>query len=203
MTNIKYCKSLNLYIFVKNSQLKNFLIQYKPFLAFLLKFFATYAILGLIYLAYLNQFDAFKNESDGFTALVTNQTVKAIQFFGYECEAKPHEAEASFKMFVNQKYIARVVEGCNAISVIILFIAFVFAFKGKFWKMLFFILGGTLLIHVLNIFRIALICIALLHYPQHQHLLHGVLFPLFIYGVVFVLWVVWVTKFSMYASKST
>lgn len=192
---------MNLYIFVKNSQLKNFLIQYKPFLVFLFKFFATYAVFGLIYLAYLNQFDTSKNVPDSFTALVTIQTVKTIQFFGYECEAKPHESEASFKVFVNQKYVARVVEGCNAISVIILFIAFVVAFKGKFRKAVFFIVGGTLLIHALNILRIALICIALLHYPDYQHLLHGVLFPLFIYGVVFILWVVWVTKFSSYASK--
>jgi hypothetical protein len=29
--------------------------------------------------------------------------------------------------------------------------------------------------------------------------LHGVLFPLFIYGVVFILWVIWVSKFSLYA----
>lgn len=183
--------------------MKNFLIQYKPFLAFLLKFFLTYAVLGLIYLAYLSQYDTFKNEPDGFTALVTSQTVKTIQVFGYECEAKPHELEASFKVFVDNKYIARVVEGCNAVSVIILFVAFVVAFKGKFQKMVFFIFGGIALIHLLNILRIALICIALLNYPQHQHLLHGVLFPLFIYGVVFILWVVWVTKFSMYATKTS
>lgn len=154
-------------------------------------------------MVYLNQYDSSKNETDGFTALVTIQTVKTIQFFGYECEAKPHETEVSFKILINNNYVARVVEGCNAISVIILFVAFVVAFKGRLKTTLYFILVSLLLIHFLNIIRIALICIAMLHYPQHQHLLHGVLFPLFIYGVVFVLWVVWVNKFSVYASKTS
>jgi hypothetical protein len=41
------------------------------------------------------------------------------------------------------------------------------------------------------------------HYPQYQEVLHGVIFPLFIYGVVFILWIVWVNKFSSYAKKSS
>lgn len=154
-------------------------------------------------MGYLSQFDSSKNETDSFTELVTNQTVRTIQFFGYESEAKPHETEASFKMYVNKKFIARVVEGCNAISVMILFVAFIVAFKGNFRKTLLYILGGIILIHFLNILRIALICIAMLNYPQYQHLLHGVLFPLFIYGVVFLLWFIWVTKFSVYATKAS
>lgn len=183
--------------------MKKYLVQYQPFLVFLFKFFITYAVFGFAYLAYLNQYDSSNNETDGFTQLVTNQSVATIRFFGYECEAKPHESEASFKMFVNQKYIARVVEGCNAISVIILFVAFVTAFKGRYQKTIFFVLGGILIIHILNILRIALICIAMLHYPQYNDLLHGVLFPLFIYGVVFLLWFLWVTKFSVYATKAS
>ena len=35
------------------------------------------------------------------------------------------------KLFFNEKYVARVVEGCNAVSVMILFMAFIIAFKGK------------------------------------------------------------------------
>jgi exosortase family protein XrtF len=97
--------------------------------------------------------------------------------------------------------VARIVEGCNAISVIILFIAFVIAFKGDFKKTVLFVLAGSILIHLLNVVRIALIAIALYHYPQHEHLLHGVIFPLIIYGIVFLLWVIWVNQFSSYATE--
>jgi exosortase family protein XrtF len=60
---------------------------------------------------------------------------------------------------------------------------------------------GCIIIHLLNVIRIALLAMALYAYPQYEHLLHGVVFPLFIYSVVFVLWVLWVQKFSGHADK--
>jgi len=84
----------------------------------------------------------------------------------------------------------------------ILFISFVVAFTGKFKSTLWFIPLGLLIIHVLNILRIASLSIALYKFPEYEHFLHGILFPLVIYGVVFLLWVIWVNKFSLYASKT-
>jgi exosortase family protein XrtF len=55
----------------------------------------------------------------------------------------------------------------------------------------------------LNIGRIALLCIALYDFPQMEHILHGVIFPLVIYGVVFLLWVIWVNKYSNHATATT
>jgi hypothetical protein len=40
------------------------------------------------------------------------------------------------------------------------------------------------------------------NFPKQQHLLHSVVFPLFIYGVVLLLWIIWVNKFSLYATKT-
>jgi len=65
-----------------------------------------------------------------------------------------------------------------------------------------FIVIGSLIIHILNIVRIALLCIALYNYPDYEHILHGVVFPLIIYGVVFLLWVIWVNKFSIYVRET-
>jgi exosortase family protein XrtF len=82
----------------------------------------------------------------------------------------------------------------------ILFAAFVIAFTGKLKKTLLFILIGITIIHILNILRIALLTMALYYYPASQHLLHGVIFPLIIYGVVVVLWVILVNKYSLHAT---
>lgn len=188
-------------MFVKKNILKKYFIQYKPFLVFLLRFFAVYAVLAFLYHIYLNQYDKELNEVDTFTQIVAEQTKKTIRFFGYDTETEFHKKESSIKLFVEKKYVSRIVEGCNALSVKILFVAFVIAFKGRWRKMIVFILLGLILIHILNIFRIAAISIALYFYPGYEHLLHGVIFPLFIYGVVFALWVIWVTKFSLYADK--
>jgi exosortase family protein XrtF len=78
----------------------------------------------------------------------------------------------------------------------------VIAFTGKFKKTILFIMFGSIIIHILNIGRIVLLCVALYHFPQYEHLLHGVIFPLVIYGVVFLLWVIWVNKYSLYATEA-
>ncbi|MET0759947.1 MAG: exosortase family protein XrtF [Flavobacterium sp.] len=182
--------------------MKNYWIQYKPFLLFLGKFALTYLVLTIIYQGYLNQFNEKTFEVDGFTQLVAKQTEQTLLFFNADASIELHAGQPSVKLFYNQKYVARIIEGCNALSVIILFVAFVVAFTGKLKHTLLYIIGGSLLIHVLNIARIALLAVALYHFSNQEPVLHGVVFPLFIYGVVFILWVIWVNKFSLYAKKT-
>ncbi|MES2411948.1 MAG: exosortase family protein XrtF [Bacteroidota bacterium] len=180
--------------------MKNLLQQYKPFLLFLGKFILCYLVLTIIYQAYLNRFDSANAEVDSFTKLVAEQSETVLTWIDSQSYSLPHSKEPSVKLFYKGKYISRIIEGCNALSVIILFISFVIAFTGKFRKTILFIVFGIVLIHVLNIGRIALLCVALYHFPQYEHLLHGVIFPLVIYGVVFLLWVIWVNKYSLYAT---
>jgi exosortase family protein XrtF len=183
--------------------LKNLLLQYKPFLLFLGKFLLTYLALTILYQSYLNQFDASKSEVDSFTQMVAQQTETVLTWVDSQSYTMPHLKEPSIKIFYHNKYVSRIIEGCNAISVIILFIAFIIAFTGKFKPTALFILLGSVLIHVLNVGRIALLSIALYHFPKYEQLLHGVVFPLVIYGVVFLLWVIWVNKFSLHATATS
>jgi exosortase family protein XrtF len=182
--------------------LKKYLILYKPFLLFLGKFLLTYLLLTFVYQSYLGQFDVKKFEADGMTQLVAKQTKDLMLFFNYEATIVPNTKEASMNLFYNQRFMARIIEGCNGLSVIILFISFVIAFSGKLKQTILFVIGGSLLIHILNVARIALLCILMYYFPKQEHLLHGVVFPLFIYGVVFILWIIWVNKFSKYATKT-
>ena len=181
----------------------NYLNKYRPFLIFLGKFFATYIVLAIVYQVYLSQYDQTKNEVDSFTHSVAVQAEHVLIFFDADARSVPHESQPCIKLFFNNKYVARIIEGCNAISIMILFAAFVVAFSGRFKTTAFFILGGFIIIHTLNILRIALLCSAMYHFPQYEHFLHGVIFPLFIYTVVFVLWIIWVNKYSYYASGTS
>lgn len=100
------------------------------------------------------------------------------------------------KLFVNNIYLARIVEGCNAISIIILFSAFILAFFGR-WKLtLLYIFVGSVIIYAMNILRIAMLSIGIYELPQYAHFFHGILFPLVIYGTVFLLWLIWVRIYS-------
>lgn len=181
--------------------MKEYLLQYQSFLLFLAKFFVTYLVLSILYAQYLNQFDAQHNQVDGFTTSVANQTQKILSLFDANAHTESNDKEPSVKLIYNQKWVSRVIEGCNALSVMILFVSFIIAFTGKWKTTLLFILSGLLIIHVFNVLRIALLSMAVYHFPQHQDFLHSVVFPLFIYGVVFILWIIWVNKFSAYAKK--
>ncbi|MBS7785782.1 exosortase family protein XrtF [Flavobacterium sp. CYK-55] len=184
--------------------MKKALSSYRPFFTFLFRFFATYAGLTILYRLYLMAFDdQLTFEVDTMTQSVAYQVKMLLGWIGYNVVLEPHLTQASIKVILEGHYVSRIVEGCNAMSVMILFTAFVIAFSGTFWRTLIFILSGCLVIHLLNVTRIALLSAALLHFPDEEPLLHGVVFPLFIYGVVFGLWVTWVSSYSKYATKKS
>lgn len=181
--------------------MENYVKKYRQFLLFLGKFFLTYLLATLVYQWYLSGFDTSQNEVDGITQAVGRQSKMALQLFG-DAGLDHHPSQPSMQLFYKGKYVARIIEGCNAVSVMILFAAFVVAFAGRWKQTLWFILAGSALIHILNIFRIALLCVLIYHFPENEHFLHGVLFPLLIYSIVFLLWVIWVNKYSRHAQKS-
>ena len=192
--------SYKMYIFEKKIiHLKEIFIQYKPFFTFLIKFALFYFVFAMGYNYFLNTYDTTNFELDSITKLVSNQTYSLMHFFNEDYQIMPNPSEASMKVIYNGKYVARIIEGCNAISVIILFAAFVFAFASNWIKTFLYIVLGSVLVYVLNLLRIILLIKAIFYYPEYQELLHGTIFPLFIYGVVFILWIIWVTKFSKYA----
>lgn len=180
--------------------LKRYFTLYKPFLLFLAKFFLTYSILALVYQKFLESFE--NNEVDSVTLMVAGNTEQVLQLFGADAIIDKVISESYVRLFYNQVYIARVIEGCNAINIIILFVAFIVSFSGRLKPTLFFIFSGSLIIYALNVFRIAVLCVLLYFFPGQNSVIHGVFFPLFIYGVVFILWVIWVRKFSLYAKNT-
>lgn len=159
-------------------------------------FLLVYAVLTFAYKLYLDYSDGSEYYPDYMTNLVAKQTEALLNNFGYEARIERHPDEPSMKLIINSKYLARVVEGCNSLSVIILFASFVIAFAGKFKTTFFYILAGSVLIYVVNLFRIVILSIGLYHYPWRREELHTVIFPLIIYGMVFLLWMFWINRFS-------
>ena len=177
--------------------MKNYLIQYKPFLLFLGKFFICYLLLTIVYNMYLNSFG--HNQMDLITKFVATNTEYILKILDNQSYLIAHKNNLYYQIFYKQIYVARIIEGCNGISVIVLFLSFVFAFSRKWKPTLFFMLMGSLIIYTLNVFRIVLLSVLLFHFPQYEQILHAVVFPLIIYGTVFILWVFWVNKFFRYA----
>lgn len=146
----------------------------------------------MLYAFYLDKSQGGNYYPDYFTHLVAEQSSEIIEWFGYSSKIVPHDSEASMKLFVDDEYLVRIVEGCNAVSIIILFISFIISFAEKFKKTTLFLLAGGILIYIVNLFRIAIFTIMYYKFPQYQETLHNIVFPVIIYGMVFLLWMIWV-----------
>jgi exosortase family protein XrtF len=176
--------------------------QYKPFFLFLTRFICSYIVLLLLYKIFLNGFDVKNNEIDSVTYLVAEQSNWVLNKLGYKSYIVRSNIEPCVNLFFGTAgYYVRIIEGCNAVSVMILFISFCIAFSAYFVRTFLYIIFGLIIIYVLNIVRICSILILTIKFPNIEELLHDVFFPLFIYGVVFVLWCLWLFKFSGYAEK--
>ncbi|PIE50412.1 MAG: exosortase family protein XrtF [Flavobacteriales bacterium] len=168
--------------------------DFKPIIFILLRFAVIYIILLVSYQLYLNQFEGLG--IDSFSDWVTQQVVSVQNWADYPTQIYHEKATATNWFYVKKEYVSRMVEGCNAMSVMILFVAFIFAFyKGA--KTFLFAFGGLALLHLMNVLRIAGLNIVLRDYPEYGKSFHDYVFPAIIYGTVVVLWLVWIQFFAI------
>lgn len=177
--------------------MKELLQKNKAVIRFLVIFIGTYLLFAGLYKVYLFYGASSTYYPDPITHLVAHQSEVMVEAFGYHSKIEPNAHDPSMNLYVNGHFLARIIEGCNAVSVLILFASFVLAFYRGWRETLLFIVAGTALIYAMNILRIALLVILMLKYPEKQEFLHGTLFPAIIYGTVFLLWIGWVK----YATK--
>lgn len=169
--------------------------DFKPVLFILGRFLAIYLIPVLLYQFYLNQYSG--QGLDPISHWVARQSVAIQEFLGYTSQlvdGKPEHETSWFR--IEDRWVSRMVEGCNAISVIILFAAFIFAFyKGA--KTYLFVGFGIVLLHLMNISRIAGLNIVIFEKPEYGKVAHDYFFPAIIYGTVVLLWIIWIKFFAL------
>ncbi len=78
----------------------------------------------------------------------------------------------------------------------IIYLSFLLAFGPYTKNMAWFAPAGVLAIHIANLARIVLLFWVTLYHPHYLYFLHKYLFTAIIYVAVFVLWIIWVSKFS-------
>lgn len=181
--------------------LKQLITQYRGVFKFLGIFLGSYLLLTLMYNGYLMASANSNYPPDFITHLVAKQCNQIINQFGYNAQVIPDTSQPMMQLYVNNTYVARIIEGCNALSIIVLFSAFIIAFRSTFKRTLFFVFAGSVLIYAVNLLRIAILAVALYEYPEQESLLHGVIFPGLIYGMVFLLWFFWVKNITLVKSN--
>lgn len=86
---------------------------------------------------------------------------------------------------------ANIVDECNALPTLGLFIGFVLAFPGTWKNRLWFIPLGLLIIHTANVLRVSFLVGLQQVRPEWFDFVHVYGTPPFFYLVTFVLWVIW------------
>jgi exosortase family protein XrtF len=169
--------------------------EFKPALLFLFKFLGIYIIGNVAYGLFINHYYPL---SDPATHWISNQVVYLLSIAGDSVNTLPSPNEATISLIdgLTNSTIINVFEGCNGINVIIVFLAFLIAYQGSLERTIIFGLAGLLIIHIFNLARIILLFYqAKIHSPYFYYI-HKYVFTAILYGVVVVLWWLWVSKFN-------
>ena len=166
--------------------------KYKPTIIFLLKFLIINVVLTQAYSKYIDSYES----TDSFTHEVALESSLLASFMGFESSIEQNKDEASVRLYLDGEYKVKIVEGCNGIAVMILFISFIIAFGGKLVDILWFVPLGLFLIHLANILRLVFLVYIYVYFYSFADIAHDYIFPSIIYGMVFILWIVWVNFFA-------
>lgn len=180
--------------------------DFKPTILFLLKFFGVYLICSFLYGFYIQQYDTAEQPiTDPATRFVTNQCISTANLMGYNAEAIENdhinydsaEEQTYDSLWLNDTYAVSIEEGCNGVNLMIIFTAFVIGFGGRFLNMVIFIPAGIVFIHLANIGRLMLLSLLNVEWEgQAFHFFHKYGFTAIIYVAIFLLWYLWVMRFS-------
>jgi Predicted membrane protein len=87
--------------------------------------------------------------------------------------------------------LIRIIWGCTGIKQMFIFAGIILFYRGPFFKKMWYIPLGCLVLTLYNIVRIALISVLTNQHPEQFHSLHNGIFRYIYYGIVFLLWIIW------------
>lgn len=169
---------------------------YKPALLFLLKYVVVYLALNSLYAFFVS---AYQPAPDPVTIFVSKQTALVLEAFYSNVTTLVTSDYPSVPLVLNGIQIVDVYEGCNSINVMIVFIAFIVAFKGPLKASLWFSLLGLLIIYVVNLLRVSALFYVAINFPASMYFFHKFVFTGGIYAIVFGLWYAWIVKVKQWS----
>jgi exosortase family protein XrtF len=173
--------------------------EFRPTILFLIKFGLIFGLGSFLYGNYIKGYQQFEHPiPDPITEWVAQQTLAIVQGIGYDANLWYPESDPLVVIYIKGFEDDNVTfyEGCNGINIMILFVAFVFAFGSRYKNMLWFMPVGLLAIHLFNLLR--LVSLAVMATLSHSvfHFFHKYAFTGVIYAFVLFLWYLWATRFG-------
>jgi exosortase family protein XrtF len=167
--------------------------EFKPAFRFVTIFLGLYLGLNIIYGLWIS---SFGKQPDAATLAITKQTSFLLNLLGEETHTEPRTGSPTVSIMKAGLISLGVFEGCNSINVMIVFSAFLFAFKGNWKKLAWFLPVGLMIIYLANLIRVAALYFVAEYWRQYFYYVHKYLFTAAIYLIVFILWWWWIEKVS-------
>lgn len=120
----------------------------------------------------------------------------ALELLGYSLLPEPPNAEMIRTIGVQGGHLLWIGDPCNGVSLFAVFALFLMAYPGPRRHKAWFIPLGLLTIHLINVARIASLCIVVSINYELLNFNHDYTFYVIVYGWVFLLWYLWVDRFA-------
>ena len=162
------------------------------YLWFLVRFLLYYLVLSSLYTLYLH---AFPTQVDPITRFIGYRAYTLSEWLVPGLEVTDPASRANFLVYYfDGAAVMSIIEGCNGLSVVWIFFAYILSFRQPLRRYLVFIPISILIIQTMNLLRIALLTYLLVYYPDTSELSHDVIFPGMLYGSIALLWILWNKK---------
>jgi len=122
-------------------------------------------------------------------------TDHALSLFGYELWTDVNDVAGNFVGIANGHPL-EVGAPCDGIVLLALFSCFIIAFPGNLKHKLWYLPAGLIAIHLINVFRIFCLSLIIHYKPSALDFNHDYTFTILVYGFIFLLWYMWINRFS-------
>ena len=112
----------------------------------------------------------------------------------YDGEATEQEAS---KIYHNDKEIVYIVDRCNGLELMVLYIGFIVCMPSKFWRKVLYVILGVILLDITNILR----CVGLIYLQEYFlayfEFVHHYLLKASMYTITFLIWMLFSRKIHL------
>jgi exosortase family protein XrtF len=154
----------------------------------------------ILYLVWFIVYDRMLADLDFWLTLKTSDaSVWVLTQLGYNAESYiiSYDAVTGGSMItIDGNNMVSIGPPCNALVLIALYSGFIIAFPGKFLSKLIFIPVGIVVIVIINTLRVAALAVNSLYHFQTLDFNHKYTFTIIVYAVIFLLWMLWVRRYS-------
>lgn len=151
-------------------------------------FGASYILATAMYKMFLDQFHQTPDPITKFTAI---QAFNVLNLILHLEDTSIMVIGNELSYFYRDYKLLSIIEGCNAISVLIIYNLVIMGFSPFKYKTVLYALFTSLFIGLVNVLRISLLGIINLFWHHWTKEFHDIIFPTIIYATIVLLWMVW------------